>query len=206
MKLPKHYLENLSPNKYREYLKLLPKMQKESTKAITMLIFTFAGLSVLTIFAINPTLTTIIELNKQLEDSEFVHQQLATKMNNLSYLQQQYDQLTDDIPFVLAAIPQNAEVPKLIGQIQALAEEKKVTITSLEVSEITLSPTRESKTKGTSYTFNLNAEGDYNDMVEFSAALTKFNRIVTIDSISLTKNQRTNMLILVIKGRAYFKN
>ena len=75
MKLPKNYFESLSITKYREYLKLLPATKRENTKAITMLIFTFISLSVLGLFAINPTLSTIIELQKQYEESQFVHEQ-----------------------------------------------------------------------------------------------------------------------------------
>ena len=82
MKLPRHYFTDLSAAKYREYLKLLPNIQNEKTKAITMLIFTFVAMSFLGIFAINPTLSTIVELNKQLEESKFVHEQLQTKINN----------------------------------------------------------------------------------------------------------------------------
>src|SRR6185369_4829855 len=110
-KLPQNYFENLSVTKYREYLKLLPHMKKESTKLITMLIFTFISLSLLGIFAINPTLSTIIELQKQYDESQFVYQQLKTKSNNLSTLHQQYQVLSDDLPYVYDAIPQKADIP-----------------------------------------------------------------------------------------------
>lgn len=206
MKLPKNYFESLSISKYREYLKLLPSMKKENTKAITMIIFTFVGLSFLGIFAINPTLTTIVELNKQLEDSEFVHQQLTTKMNNLSSLQQQYTLLENDLPFIYAAIPQNANAPTLVGQIAALAENHTIKINSLQVSEVTLSPTKLSQQKGESFTFTLDAEGEYDNMMEFAAALANFKRIVTIESIGLTKDQRRDVIVLTIKGKEYFKN
>lgn len=206
MKLPKNYFESLSTSKYREYLKLLPSMKKENTKAITMIIFTFVGLSFLGIFAINPTLTTIVELNKQLEDSEFVHQQLTTKMNNLSSLQQQYTLLENDLPFIYAAIPQNANAPTLVGQIAALAENHTIKINSLQVSEVTLSPTKLSQQKGESFTFTLDAEGEYDNMMEFAAALANFKRIVTIESIGLTKDQRRDVIVLTIKGKEYFKN
>lgn len=208
MKLPKNYFENLSINKYREYLKLLPEKKRKNTKVITMLIFTFFALSFLGLFAINPTITTIIELQKQLEESEFVYEQLTTKMNNLTNLQQQYSTLTDDLPFVYEAIPQTASVTTLVGQISAIADRETVQITTIRISPVILSDTKSPQGIKThsSFTFILEAEGDYDNLMNFAKALTYFNRIVTIESIALTKDATTGQLILTMEGRQYFKN
>lgn len=205
MKLPRNYFENLSTSKYKAYLNLLPKMEKDSTKAITMLIFTFLATSILGIFAISPTLSTIVELNKQLEDSQFVHERLTTKMNNLSNLQKQHTQLSTDLPLVFDAIPNGASVPTLIGQIESLAKSKNITITSIRVGKAQLSSTKESGNKAPSFAFSLEAEGSYEEMTDFSSSLTRFNRIVTIELISLTKDPRRNVLILTLRGKGYFK-
>lgn len=208
VKLPKNYFENLSIAKYREYLKLLPTVKKENTKMITMLIFTFVSLSFLGIFAITPTLSTIIELQKQLEDSKYVNEQLKTKINNLSSLQQQYQLLSEDLPVVYGAIPQNALVPTLVGQLETLAKASNVNITSLRVSPIILIDTKTPKSFKShySFTFTLDAEGSYEEVMLLAASLTNFNRIVTIESISLVKNPRTNNLLISIEGREYFKH
>jgi Tfp pilus assembly protein PilO len=207
MKLPKNYFENLSVAKYREYLKLLPPTKRENTKAITMLIFTFIALSFLGIFAINPTLSTIIELQKQYEESQFVHEQLTTKMNNLSSLQQQYNTLSDDLVFVYDAIPQSASVPTLVGQLSALAQESSIEIKGIRISPVILSDIKEKQSIKThsSFSFTLEAEGEYESMMNFVDALTNFSRLVTIETISMTKNQVNNNMILTIEGREYFK-
>ena len=119
MKLPKSYFENLSATKYREYLKLLPNMQQETARSFVTLILTFAALTFFGIFAINPTLTTIADLKKQLADDTDVDLQLKTKINNLSSLQQQYNQLGSNLTNILSAVPQNADAPFLSAQIAA---------------------------------------------------------------------------------------
>jgi Tfp pilus assembly protein PilO len=207
MKLPKNYFENLSIAKYRAYLKLLPPTKRENTKAVTMLIFTFLALSFLAIFAINPTLSTIIELQKQYEDSQFVHEQLTTKMNNLSSLQQQYNTLSDDLVFVYDALPQNASVPTLVGQLSALAEESSIEIKGIRISPVILSDVKAKQSIKThsSFSFTLEAEGEYESMMNFAASLTNFNRLVTIETISMTKNQVNNNMLLTVEGREYFK-
>src|SRR5258708_544713 len=122
MKLPKSYFENLSAAKYREHLKLLPDMKNETTRSFVTLILTFAALSFFGIFAINPTITTITDLQKQLEDNTQVDQLLKTKIDNLSSLEQQYNQLGSNLTNILSAVPQNADSPLLSAQIAAVAQ------------------------------------------------------------------------------------
>lgn len=205
MKLPRNYFDNLSTSKYKEYLKLLPNMKKENTKAITMLIFTFFSLSFLGIFAINPTLSTIFELNKQVTDSEYVNQQLTTKMNNLSSLQLQYNDLTNDLPIIDNAIPENALAPHFAGQIEAIAKRSSIQIIYLRIADVILDDTKKKSAINSSFTFNMQAQGAYDDMLTFSSALTDFNRIVSIDSLSITKDPANNRLILGVQGKGYFK-
>ena len=84
----------MSLRKYRAFLKLLPPIKNENTRIITTLILTFAAMTFFGAFAINPTLTTIVNLKKQLEDSQIVYNKLVEKNNNLSFLLNQYNSLS----------------------------------------------------------------------------------------------------------------
>jgi len=204
MRIPKNYLANLTASKYKEYLKLLPELHKESTKTIIMLIFSFAALSFLGIFAISPTLGTIIDLKKQLADSQFVNDELTTKMTNLSHLQQQYNLLANDLPFVYDAIPTEASVPLLVGQVTTLTRNAHIHITSFRVAQVQLAGSKKAQTTSSSFVFSLAGEGSYEDMLSFSQALARASRIVTIESLALTKDAKRNVLILDVRGRQYF--
>lgn len=138
MKIPKNYFNNLPASKYREYLKLLPNMQKENTRIITTLILTFFAMSFFGIFAINPTLSTIVTLQKQLADSELVYEKLKTKITTLSSLQQQYANLQADLPVVMEAIPKIPDAPLLTAQIHGLAKQRNIKITSFSISGVQL--------------------------------------------------------------------
>ena len=205
MKLPKHYFDNLSAAKYREYLKLLPDLQKENVKAITMLIFTFSALSFFGIFAINPTLSTIITLKKQLADTTFVEEQLVTKINNLSSLQTKYNLLETDLPVLMDAIPETAAGPTLMGQIASLAQNAGLHVRLLQIAEVQLTAPKLPPTDGQSFVFTLEATGAYEDMARFITAVSRFNRIVTLESVSIVKDPKQNTLVLDIRGREYFQ-
>jgi Tfp pilus assembly protein PilO len=205
MKLPKNYFENLSAAKYREYLKLLPHAQQEGIKNFITLLLTFAALTFFGIFAINPTLSTIIDLKRQLKDNKFVAEQLQKKYTALSTLQQEYGTLTSQLPIVFDAIPQEPSVFLLSGQIQALAKQSGVTIKELRVFEVEIAGKGKTVIKNPSFSFALQANGSYEKLIGFAHSLSRLNRIVTIESISLNKEVRTAELVLNIRGRAYFK-
>jgi Tfp pilus assembly protein PilO len=237
MKIPKNYFSNLNAAKYREYLKLLPSMQQENTRIIATLIFTFFALSFFGIFAINPTLTTIIELRKKLADSQLVYEGLQTKISNLSSLQQQYNTLEPDLLYILEAVPQDPRASLLMAQVMGLAREKGILILSLETSRITLTgegeragtfqdpqieallpidsfdatpqtitdePAAENK-KEESFTFTLQAQGSYEDLLDYANSLSRIQRIIKVESMSLNSASESDNLILDLRGKAYYK-
>ena len=209
MILPKNYFNNLTANKYREYLKLLPNIQKENTRIIVTLILTFAAMSFFGIFAINPTLSTIVKLKKQLSDSKLAYESLKTKTANLSSLQEQYAELSPDLPLIYESLPQDANAPTLLSQIMGLASEERIKILSLETSLVQLSDSTEQSStpveNKTSYTFSLKVQGTYNDLISFTRSLTQINRIIKVESISINKDAQQNTLTLDLSGRTYFQ-
>jgi type IV pilus assembly protein PilO len=205
MKLPKHYFENLTASRYKEYLKLLPDMQKENTRIITTLILTFVAMSFFGIFAINPTLSTIIVLKKQLSDSVTVHSALEQKISNLSSLQQQYTNLNTDLTNILAAVPQSPAAPTLIGKIYGLAQSTNVNIVSISVLDLQLVGESKTISDKSSYPFTLQAKGTYESLSNFIMGLPNIDRIISVESISVSKDPKQGDIFMDIKGRAYFQ-
>lgn len=205
MKIPKTYFQNLPAARYKEYLKLLPKAHKDNVRLFVTLVLTFSSLIFFGIFAINPTLSTIVELKKQLADSTYVQEQLSTKIANLSTLQQKHNLLNADLPIIQAAIPEEASAPALTGQAQTLAEEYDITITSLRISEVQLTSDKQTSPAGSSFIFFLEAEGAYNNMISFAESLGSFNRIVTVESMAISRDNQEDNLVLTVRGRSYFK-
>jgi Tfp pilus assembly protein PilO len=204
MKLPKNYFENLSASKYRSYLKLLPNMHQETTYNFVALALTFAALSFFGIFAINPTLSTIFSLQKQLSDDTSVDRQLQTKINNLSSLEQQYNELGSNLTNIYNAVPQTPQAPLLSAQVAALTQKHNLTITSYRVTEVQMENNPKNQSVQ-SFVFLLQAEGNYNDMLAFSSELTTLTRIITVESIEIDKDSKDNNLLLTLRGRQYFK-
>ncbi len=199
------FSKNISKLKDNKYLALLPDFKKEKAQKVSSIVFSLLALSFFGLFAIEPTLSTIAKLKKDLSDSKYVNEKLLEKISNLSSLQKDYNLLQNDIPIILAAIPQNPQLPTLIGQIQALAQKQHVTIGNLQTYEIEAASAKNPNKDFYSFSFVITGEGSYTDIVNFLSALTSMRRVITIDELLIGKASSANLLQFNMKGVAYFK-
>lgn len=208
MKISKSLFKNLPKNKY---LEKLPDFKSKKAETFTTLTLTFLAFSIFGFFAISPTLSTISQLNKQLEDNKFVEQQLEEKIRNLSLLQQQYALLNTDLSVAFSAIPQSPKVASFVAQVQQIANSSNVHLVALQTFPVELARSDpnsniERADDYLSFLFTANIEGSYNNISSFLQTLTNFERITTIDSAAFSKNsENVNNLKLSIRGKTYFK-
>src|SRR4051812_13582704 len=170
---------------YLERLKILPVLKEQKTQAYLTLAFTFAALSIFGLFAINPTLTTIADLQKQLEESKVIKEQLDTKIANLYALQNEYYKLQPDLPVVFSAIPNKPEPAPLLGKIQAIAAKDKLSLMQLESFQVDLMKKSTDPKAKSSYTITIQGQGSYEQLAAFIESFTHFDRILTIESLSI---------------------
>jgi len=198
--------KNFKGIKYEKYYKdILPYLKKHKNQQYFAAILTLSASIFFALFAINPTLSTIVKLRKEVVDSRFVESRLSQKINNLSNLSTEYINIKSDIPFILDAIPDQPEAPTLIGQIQSIAQASNLTISNLEVSKIDLI-NQNVATKSSSFTFDLTGISAYENLQSFISDLTNMQRVISIEAISISKTEgSSDNLQLNLKGSAYFK-
>lgn len=154
------------------------------------------------LFAVNPTLSTIANLSKQLGDLKLVETSLQTKISNMDTLQSRYQVIEPDLDAVTEAIPQQPDSVELTGQIQQAGQASNVSIASITLSEISYSEQTGNLTQ--TYPINIVAEGSYNDISSFLDKLFTMRRIITFTQISIDKNVQNGKLTCDIKAVAYF--
>ncbi len=190
--------------KYEKYYKdVLPYLKKEKNQKYFAVILTLGASIFFALFAISPTLSTIARLQKEVSDTKLVDQALSQKINNLSLLSQAYNEIETDISYVIDAVPKNAEAPTLIAQIQSVAQNSEVIISNLAISPIDL--TTEESTMSSFFTFEFGAQGDYENLDKFLSGITNMQRLISIESFSINKDPKTQVLDLTIKGSAFYK-
>jgi Tfp pilus assembly protein PilO len=189
-----------------KYLELLPDFSQEKTEKYTSLVLSLIALSVFALFAINPTLSTIAKLQKEIEDAGILSQRLEAKIADLASLQQAYKRLENDIPAVFESMPNSPLVPLIIGQIQSVAKDSSLRVIQIQNSETELFTEVDTNRKYNFYTFTITADGPYENILRFTENLINMQRIVNINIISIGKQtDTTGTLQLNLEGIAYYK-
>lgn len=202
MKLPKSSF-NIKDSRLLAYL---PDLKQEKARKISNIVLSLVAFSFFGLFAINPTLSTIAKLKKELSDSKFVDQKLQGKISNLYTLQQKYNNLKSDIPIVLEAVPQTPQIPTLVGQIQALSSESNILLANIQSFQVEAGNASEIKKDFYAFSFTVSGEGKYEDVVSFLSAMTNIRRVISLDNLSINKKSDSSDLDFNVKATAYFKN
>jgi len=207
MKLGSFSLKGLSrPKESKLFLSLTPVLKEKRTQQFTTLSLTFITIAFFGLFAINPTIGTIVDLQKQLDDSRFVNEQLQKKISNLTSLQTQYVQLEPILDPVLAAVPATPAIDTFVGQIHQLAGTSGVQLNRVQTLPVDLSPTTLKKSKYLSFAFTIEGQGDLLSLQKYMANLVSFNRLLTFDAIDFARVGKIDSTFrVVIRGKVYFK-
>lgn len=200
--------------KYEKYYKdVLPYLKKDRNQQYFAVILTFSATIFFALFAINPTLSTIAKLKKEVTDNRLVDQRLSEKISNLSLLSSAYQNIEDDISFVTDAIPSRPEAPTLVAQIQSIAQSSDVLISGLSITPVNL--IAKESVNSSVFTFELSVQGDFEKISKFISDLVDMQRIVSVHRISISKAnpesenepspESDKDLNANIKGSVYFK-
>ena|SRR3989344_1107670 len=206
MKINTSRLQAITKKRYLEYIKLFPAIQGKKVKQYTTLILTFVSMTLFGIFAINPTITTVIELRRTLDDAKFVNNKLGEKIENLGTLKDKYDRLGQDLLVVNAAVPHKPDISLLLAQVQGVARESAVTITTLQALEVEQISLAKEPAKNASFSFIAEAEGTYPQISKFLSLLVDYQRGITLEAVSINRHEeQANRLILSVRGRGHFR-
>ena len=192
-----------------KYLPIFPYLTSERSQKFFGIVLTLCALSFFGFFAIKPTVSTIVKLQKELSDNQFVLSQMETKIKNLTELRKQYSDLQNNIPIITSAIPIQPDAHLLFAQIQSIAQTSNVTIKKLQNSEVEILGNDKNANKDYySYSFSIGGSGSFENISKFIQILTSMERIVNIDTFSTNNisDQNNTSLGFDIQGTVFFKD
>ncbi len=207
MKINTSVLHNLSKEKYLAYIHSLPSFKEEKMQSYATLILTLFAISLFGMFAIAPTLTTIVSLRKTLADNVFLNEQLQTKISAMSKLQQAYSQLSPQLPLLYAAVPKTPESSKLTGKIRAVAVKSGVTLIQLRINSINVATAKKVPSALTPIQLTIAVKGQPSDLKTFADSLSSIDRLITITALnySTLKTQTGITNQLTLQANAYYR-
>lgn len=201
--------------RYRSYFLNIVNIykQRRDLKVFLELLLTLATVSFFAVFALKPTLLTVIELLREIETKEETVEKMNTKIQNLQQAQTLYIQEEARITLLETTIPDNPTPDLFVRQIEGLATSYPINLLGVTLGEVTLLGEEKEKrarderqplpenSKGIA--FSISIAGSYQGLVNFLAALEDMRRPVQIDAVNILSPQieETQNLVLVITGR-----
>lgn len=191
-------------SRYFTYIKPIGKLPIVRTYGST--IFTLVVMVIFILFAIRPTIETILILQKKLADSTAVLEKINQKANDLTLGKQNYDHLDQSVKAEIStAIPDSANLKTLIQTLEQAANIHEASISALQIQPLVLEVKNEflvGKPSDISFTFNV--EGTFTNLVALLQDLKASSRLISIESLSLSKLSEDAGLIMSITGKAFY--
>ncbi|KKR80840.1 MAG: hypothetical protein UU73_C0002G0175 [Candidatus Daviesbacteria bacterium GW2011_GWA1_41_61] len=197
----------MSQNKYysRYYTYITPVITNKLVKSSTPYIFSVLAVTLFMIFIIRPTLSTIAQLQKNIETHKQILDQLKKKGQDLTLAKQNFDSLDPQTKErIKLALPSQAQVTSLVKSLEDSVK-KEASFSALQVQSVTVYDNAAEATTSPNLgeiEFALNAQGSYQQLMATLDYLKHSSRIVTLTNIVLNKPAEGNMS-LSVTGKAY---
>lgn len=191
-------------SRYFTYIKPLGKMP--IIKNYGPAIFTLLTMSMLTLFAIKPTVETIFVLQKQLSNQNDILNKITEKANHLSLGKKNYDNLNQNIKSkIYSSIPDNLSLKSLIKSLEETASVHEASVSALQIQPLTIDIQTENHRGSISeVSFIYNIEGSYQNLTDILRDLARSSRLISIEALSLSKTSEDKSLIMSLTGKAYY--
>lgn len=191
---------------YRYFTYIAPVIRDPIIRTYGSLILTILALSVFTIFAIKPTVETIIILQKKLIDQQQILMSTNEKSQNLSLGSNNYKTLVSQgvKEKINSKVPFSPSIGELSASLEDAARATEASISAIQYQTFTISPATSSATPALlEIPFIYNLEGTYPDLLMVLKNLATSSRLIAINSLKFTKIEGGGLL-LSVSGKAYY--
>ena len=186
----------MKTKKQRALISVLQEFyQRPVAKVSIELFLSLSAILFFAIFAIRPTLITMSDLLKEIEDKEKLDKQLSQKIAALSTVQPLYLQLQTQLSVLDQAIPSSPQLIYTLKIIEKIASDLQLVITNLAVADIPQEvATNQPALPLTSFErievpIIIDLTGSYPDIRQFIESLQAYRRSFVIDTIIFTTKE-----------------
>ncbi len=171
--------------------------QKPEVKVSFEFFLSLLTIIVFAVFAIRPTILTISDLIKEIEDKQVLEEQLQKKISALSTAQDEYQILQDQIVYLDQAIPSQPELITSLKVIEKIASDNKVIISNLRTSNIPAEQEPQNIYAGDLARIDLYISllvvGDYPSIRSFVSDLHNYRRAFVVEEVNFHIDERIVM-------------
>ncbi len=191
----------------RYYTFVKPFLQNKIVRTYSSASLTLVAIMIFGLFAIKPTLSTIVSLQKSISQQQLVLQQLDTKIQNLSDGKKNYENMDTSVRArVETLVPDSTSIADIINNLNLFADSNQASISGLQFQPVDLDGkpqkiTKQAQIKEVGFTINL--QGSYTQLSSFLKSLVRANRLISINSVSFNKTA-DGPLIMSVNAKGYY--
>lgn len=197
----------MNPKSSRYFTYIRPVMRSKFTKTYSSLIFSLITIFIFSYYAIRPTVTTILSLQKSIGEQTEVVNKLQEKVNTLSEGTRNYEHLDKEIKTKMEnLVPDNPDLAALINSITTAADTAEASVSGLQFQTIKIENKKTQIIKSASLNeldFALNMQGNFQNLMKVFQTLKQSDRLIKVTSVSLTQPPDSG-LIMSLTGKAYY--
>lgn len=188
--------------KYYIYIK--PVIGNKYVKSSAPYIFSLIAIIIFTVFAIKPTVLTIISLQKNIQDNQKVLEALDQKSLALTEGKRNLDNLDPAVKALInTRLPNQAAVTTLVNDLQTTASQS-ASLSALQIQPVTIyTDVSEPTLDVGEVLFSLNVQSSYAQLLATLDGLAKAPRLINVTSVIMNKTQE-EPVGLSVSGKAYY--
>ncbi len=185
-------------------------LKKPKNQAYFVLILSFFTIAFFGFFAIRPTIKTILQLNREIQDNRDLNQKLSEKINALAQVQSDYELIRGAIPALYNAVPKTAEFPILVSTLEQIGQKTDASISAISINNVVIAPASArpgGAKEPTQVTFQAAYNGRYDQLLAALELLLNDKRIMTLDSVSFVINpvkKDSAVMSITLDGEGYY--
>lgn len=170
------------------------------------LILTILAVMFFALVAIKPTLETMGDLIKQIEEKQAVDRQLSQKITALSAAQSELAAKEVAAGVITKAVPTTPEFTRFVTIIERIASDHNVSFTSMVISTVPVErDTTHDGIEIESIPFTAGFSGGYPDLLATLIDLEKMQRLIVVDRVDMVPTADTDSSVITfsVAGRAF---
>ncbi len=192
--------------RYRRYYQQLEKItERPQARVYSTAVFSFLAASLFGLYAILPTVRTILYLQREIADKTQVNKQMEDKITALIESQAAYEEAGDALSLVSEAIPQTPKAVELALTVRNLSGVVAASTSALQIASVPLvggeaTTAAQPTTTLSSFPITVITGGSYLSLKSFLDGLLSLKRLVTIESIRFSRTSGALQLVLQLKA------
>ncbi len=197
----------MEPKFSRYYTYIKPVVKNKYVRTYSSFVFSLITISFFTYFALKPTISTIISLQKSINEQQDIYNKITQKRRDLETARNNYLKIPPEVKDrIFKLLPNSTSVPPLVDDLNTVAILNQATLSAIQVDETELVGEPEQITKDNTLkelNVSITATGTYSQLMGILKSLSSSNRLVKLDSVVMNK-PLDGPLVMILKTKSYF--